>query len=116
LWDLITTPELLSSWLGVTLLSDTQYGGFVVTTGPQTQETGIVTTCEPPHYFQAAFNDPPHRPTTVLVDVVPAQRGSHLIVTQGGISAARLHHHDIFWTTALDHLEEAAAIHSAGGA
>ncbi|HZX07597.1 SRPBCC family protein [Kribbella sp.] len=109
LWNLITRPELLSSWLGSTLLSDTEYGGFLIVTGPQTQQTGIVTTCEPPHYFQAAFDDPPHRPSTVLVDVVPAQTGSHLILTHGGIPPGRLHHYDSFWTTALDHLTQAAA-------
>jgi uncharacterized protein YndB with AHSA1/START domain len=109
LWKLITRPELLSSWLGPTLLSDTQYGGFVVVTGPETQETGIVTTCEPPHYFRADFNDPYHRPSTVLVDVVPAKRGAHLILTHGGISPGHLHHYDLFWTTALDRLVQAAA-------
>src|SRR5438128_203997 len=87
LWNLITRPELLSSWFGPTLLSDTAYGGFVIATGPRTQQTGIVTACEPPHYFQAAFNDLPHRPTTVLVDVVPAHRGAHLILTHGGIDS-----------------------------
>ena len=107
LWDLITKPELLSGWLGATLLSNRQYGGFLVATGPQTQQTGIVTTCEPPHYFQAAFDDPPHPPATVLVDVVPARRGSHLILTQGGIHHSRLEHYDTFWRTALDRLEQA---------
>ncbi|GAA3100311.1 uncharacterized protein YndB with AHSA1/START domain [Kribbella aluminosa] len=112
LWNLITRPELLSSWLGATLLSDTQYGGFLVAIAHHAQQTGIVTTCEPPHYFQADFNDPPHRPSTVLVDVVPARSGSHLILTQGGISAGRLHHYDIFWTTALERLVHAAAGHA----
>ncbi|MFD3406540.1 SRPBCC domain-containing protein [Kribbella sp. NPDC058693] len=109
LWNLITTPDLLSGWLGSTVLSDTQYGGFLVATGPRTQQTGIVTTCEPPHYFQAAFNDPPHHPTTVLVDVVPAQDGSHLILTQAGIHAGRVADYDTFWTAALDRLERAAS-------
>ncbi|HEY3562021.1 MAG TPA: SRPBCC domain-containing protein [Kribbella sp.] len=107
LWDLITRPELLSSWLGPTVLSDTQYGGFLITTGPKTQQTGIVSTCEPPHYFQAAFDDLPHGPTTVLVDVVPTQHGSHLILTHGGIHHSRLGHYDRFWLTALEHLEQA---------
>ncbi|MFF0267193.1 SRPBCC domain-containing protein [Kribbella sp. NPDC004536] len=109
LWNLITRPELLSSWFGATALSDTQYGGFTVVTGPETQETGMVTTCQPPHYFQADFNDPLHRSSTVLVDVVPARRGSHLILTHGGIPAGRLHHYDLLWTSALDRLVQAAA-------
>jgi uncharacterized protein YndB with AHSA1/START domain len=109
LWNLITRPELLSSWLGPTLLSDTQYGGFLITTGPKTEQTGIVSTCEPPHYFQATFDDPPHAPTTVLVDVVPTQHGSHLILTQGGIHSGRLTHYDEFWQTALEDLGQAAA-------
>ncbi|HET6743153.1 MAG TPA: SRPBCC domain-containing protein [Kribbella sp.] len=104
LWDLITKPDLVSDWLGRTLLSDTEYGGFVVTTGAHTQQMGLVTTCEPPHYFHATFNDPPHNPTTVLVDVVPARHGAHLILTQAGIHHARLAHYDHFWTTALDKL------------
>ncbi|HWD78781.1 MAG TPA: SRPBCC domain-containing protein, partial [Kribbella sp.] len=98
LWNLITRPELLSSWFGPTQLSDSQYGGFAIETGPDTQETGLVVTCEPPHYFQAEFNDPAHRASTVLVDVVPARRGAHLILTHGGIPAGRLHHYDLLWT------------------
>ncbi|WP_427892299.1 SRPBCC domain-containing protein [Kribbella sp. GL6] len=109
LWNLITRPELLSSWLGPTVLSDTQYGGFVVETGARTQLTGIVTTCDPPHYFQANFNDTPHGPSTILVDVVPARTGAHLILTHGGICAGRIHHYDLFWTNALDRLTQAAA-------
>ncbi|NUS00244.1 MAG: hypothetical protein HOV67_33910 [Kribbellaceae bacterium] len=109
LWNLITRPELLSSWLGPTLLSDTQYGGFVVVTGPETQESGIVTTCSPPHYFQADFNDPSHRSSTVLVDVVPARHGAHLILTHGGIPAGRIHHYDVFWSNALERLVQASA-------
>ncbi|MGZ0153026.1 SRPBCC domain-containing protein [Kribbella sp. WER1] len=111
LWNLITRPDLLSSWLGATLLSDTQYGGFLIATGPQTQQTGIITTCEPPHYLQADFNDPPHAPGTVLADVVPARTGSHLILTHGGIAAGRLHHYDTFWSDALERLSHAAAGH-----
>ncbi|GAA1566514.1 MULTISPECIES: SRPBCC domain-containing protein [Kribbella] len=109
LWNLITRPELLGSWLGSTQLSDTQYGGFLVATGPQEHETGLVTTCDPPHYFQADFDNPPHGPSTVLVDVVPARTGSHLILTHGGISPGRVHHYDVFWTRALDRLTQAAA-------
>lgn len=108
LWNLITNPELLSGWLGRTVLSDTQYGGFLVAADAHTQQTGMVTTCEPRHYFQAAFNDPPHHPTTVLVDVVPAEHGSHLILTQGGIHPSRVAYYDVFWNAALHHLEQAA--------
>jgi uncharacterized protein YndB with AHSA1/START domain len=105
LWKLITLPELLSDWLGPTVLSDTQYGGFTIATGTDVQHTGIVTTCAPPHYFQAAFNNPPHHPSTVLVDVVPADRGAHLILTHGGIHQGMLHSYDVLWTEALARLE-----------
>lgn len=110
LWRLITGPELISSWLGPTLLSDTQHGGFLVVTGPHTQETGTVTTCDPPHYFQASVNAGSHRPSTMLVDVVPARSGSHLILTHGGIVTGSLHHYDLFWTTALDRLVQAILV------
>nr|WP_167210209.1 SRPBCC domain-containing protein [Kribbella shirazensis] len=110
LWKLITRPELLSTWLGPAVLSDTQRGAFTVATGPRTQETGIVTTCEPPHYFQAAFDDPPHRSSTVLVDVVPALRGAHLILTHGGIRHGLIHHYDLFWTAALGRLRQQAEV------
>jgi hypothetical protein len=98
-------PDLLSSWLGSTLLSDTEYGGFLVMTGPHEQHTGIVTACEPPHYFQASVDDPPHSATTVLLDVVPARRGAHLILTHGGIHHSRLRHFDNLWRTALEQLD-----------
>ena len=78
-------------------------------TGPETQESGIVTTCSPPHYFQADFNDPSHRSSTVLVDVVPARHGAHLILTHGGIPAGRIHHYDVFWSNALERLVQASA-------
>jgi hypothetical protein len=97
---------MLSSWLGPTTLSDTQYGGFTIVTAAHVQHTGMVTTCAPPHYFQAAFNDPPHHPSTVLVDVVPAEGGSHLILTHGGIHQGMLHTYDVLWTEALDRLEK----------
>jgi uncharacterized protein YndB with AHSA1/START domain len=106
LWKLITRPELLSSWLGPTVLSDTQYGGFTVVTSPHVQHTGLVTICEPPHYFEAAFNDPPHHPSTVLVDVVPAQGFAHLILTHGGIHQGLVHTYDTIWTDALSRLEQ----------
>lgn len=108
MWKLITRPELLGTWLGPTALSDTEHGGFTIVTGPQTQETGIVTTCEPPHYFQAAFDNPPHHPSTVLVDVVPAGREAHLILTHGGIRNGMIHHYDVLWTAALDRLHQQA--------
>ncbi|MET9315519.1 SRPBCC domain-containing protein [Kribbella sp. NPDC003505] len=108
LWSLITRPELLSGWLGQTVLSDTQHGGFTIATGAHVQHTGIVTTCSPPHYLQAAFNNPPHHPSTVLVDVVPAGGYSHLILTHGGIHRGMLHSYDVLWTEALDRLKQAA--------
>jgi uncharacterized protein YndB with AHSA1/START domain len=108
LWNLITKPELLSTWLGPVALSDTEHGGFTVVSGAQSQETGIVTTCEPPHYFQATFNDEHHQPSTVLVDVVPAVRGAHLILTHGGIRHGLIHHYDLFWTAGLERLRQQA--------
>ncbi|WP_350275538.1 SRPBCC domain-containing protein [Kribbella sp. HUAS MG21] len=110
LWNLITKPELLSTWLGPVALSDTEHGGFTVVTGPQTQETGIVATCEPPHYFQASFDNPGHQPSTVLVDVVPAVRGTHFILTHGGIRNGQIHHFDLFWTAGLERLRQQAAL------
>jgi uncharacterized protein YndB with AHSA1/START domain len=107
LWKLITQPELIGTWLGPTTLSDTQYGGFSIVTGAHDQLTGIVTTCSPPHYFQAAFNNPPHHPSTVLVDVVPADQGSHLILTHGGLPREQLHRFDTFWSQGLRRLEQA---------
>lgn len=104
LWRLVTRPEHLSSWLGPTVLSDTQYGGFMVVTPAQTEQTGMVTICEPPHYFRAAFDDPPHPASTVLVDVVPGQVGTHLILTHGGIRRSLLRQYDTLWTGALDRL------------
>lgn len=104
LWRLITRPEQLSSWLGPTVLSDTQYGGFIVVTRASAEHTGIVTVCEPPHYFRAAFDDPPHPASTVLVDVVPGQDETHLILTHGGIRDRLLAHYDTLWMGALNRL------------
>ncbi|WUJ67975.1 SRPBCC domain-containing protein [Kribbella soli] len=106
LWKLITRPENLSRWLGPTVMSDTQYGGFVVVTPARTEQTGSVTTCEPPHYFQAALDQPPHRASTVLVDVVPGRGGAHLILTHAGIHDTLLAKYDKLWTAALDRLRQ----------
>jgi uncharacterized protein YndB with AHSA1/START domain len=106
LWKTLTTPELLGEWIGLTVFSDTQYGGFTVTTEPGTQYTGIVTACEPLHYFQAAWDDPPHPPSTLLVDVVPGRRDSHLILTHGGITPAHLDLFQTLWTTSLERLQQ----------
>ena len=106
LWRLVTKPDHLSSWLGPTVLSDTQYGGFMVVTPARAEQTGIVTICDPPHYFRAAFDDPPHPASTVLVDVVPGQDGTHLIMTHGGIHHSLLAQYDTLWTGALDRLEQ----------
>jgi uncharacterized protein YndB with AHSA1/START domain len=106
LWRLITQPELLSSWLGQTVLSDTQYGGFMFVTPRQAEQTGIVTVCEPPHYFRAAFDDPPHPASIVLVDVVPGQDETHLILTHGGIRHSLLGRYDTLWIDALDRLQQ----------
>lgn len=104
MWGLISKPELLSSWLGPTVLSDTQYGGFMVVTRAPAEQTGIVTVCEPPHYFRAAFDDPPHPASTVLVDVVPGQDETHLILTHGGIRQTLLSQYNKLWTSALNRL------------
>lgn len=110
MWRLITRAEHLSSWLGPTVLSDTQYGGFVIATQvpaeQPAEQTGIVTACEPPHYFRAAFEDPPHPASTVLVDVVPGHGETHLILTHGGIRQSLLAQFDTLWTGALDRLRE----------
>jgi uncharacterized protein YndB with AHSA1/START domain len=103
---LVTAPALLSEWLGSTILSDTQYGGFTVTTGAETQQTGLVTTCVPPHYFQATWDDPPHAPSTLLVDVIPAKHHAHLILTHGGIAQELVAECDSFWTAGLDRLSQ----------
>jgi uncharacterized protein YndB with AHSA1/START domain len=108
LWKLITRPELLSSWLGPTALGDTRYGGFTIMAGPHGRHTGIVTTCVAPHYFQAAFSDPPHYPSTVLVDVVPADGCTHLILTHGGIHNGLVHSYDLLWTDSLSRLVQVA--------
>jgi len=104
LWSLITRPELLSRWLGPTVLSDTQYGGFRVVTRAQAEQTGTVTVCEPPHYYRAAFDDPPYPASTVLVDVVPGQDETHLILTHGGIRQILLARYNKLWTDALNRL------------
>ncbi|MEU8226296.1 SRPBCC domain-containing protein [Kribbella sp. NPDC048915] len=109
LWKLITQPELVSTWLGPTTLSDTQYGGFTIATGAHTQHTGLITTCSPPHYFQLAFHHPPHHPSTVLVDVVPSDHASHLILTHGGLPRDLLPVYDRLWTESLTRLERTAA-------
>ncbi|MEU4191894.1 SRPBCC domain-containing protein [Kribbella sp. NPDC026611] len=106
LWKLLTRPELLGEWLGTTVLSDTQYGGFTVATDAGRQHTGIVTTCEPPHYFQASWDDPPHPPSTLLVDVVPGRQDTHLILTQAGLRPALVGDHDRLWKRALDRLTQ----------
>ncbi|TDW95010.1 uncharacterized protein YndB with AHSA1/START domain [Kribbella pratensis] len=106
LWRLITRAEHLSSWLGPTVLSDTQYGGFMVATQARAEQTGIVTACEPPHYFRAAFDDPPHPTSTVLVDVVPGHDETHLILTHGGIRHSLLAQFDTLWMGALDRLRQ----------
>lgn len=110
LWKLITAPEQLSGWLGPTVLSDTQYGGFMVVAGPRVEQTGIVTVCEPPHYFRAAFDDPPHPASTVLVDVIPGQNETHLILTHGGIRHSLLAEYDALWTGAFDRLAQVADV------
>jgi uncharacterized protein YndB with AHSA1/START domain len=104
LWGLITRPELLGNWLGPTVLSDSPYGGFKVVTATHVQHSGVVTTCVPPDYFQAAFNDPPHQPSTVLVDVIPADGCAHLILTHAGIHHGLLHTYDVLWTESLRRL------------
>ncbi|WP_329000041.1 SRPBCC domain-containing protein [Kribbella sp. NBC_00709] len=106
LWRLITKPEHLSSWLGPTVLSDTQYGGFMVVTRARAEQTGIVTICEPRHYFQAALDDPEHPASTVLVDVVPGHDGTYLILTHGGIHHTQLAQYNTLWTSALKRLEQ----------
>ncbi|WP_238155653.1 SRPBCC family protein [Kribbella soli] len=111
LWRLITRPEQLSSWLGPTVLSKTQYGGFMVVTRAPAEQTGIVTICDPPHYFRAAFDDPPHPASTVLVDVVPGQDGTYLILTHGGIRDSLLAQYDRLWMRALDRLGRVIAKH-----
>ena len=119
MWGLISKPELLSSWLGPTVLSDTQYGGFMVVTRAPAEQTGIVTVCEPPHYFRAAFDDPPHPASTVLVDVVPGQDETHLILTHGGIRQTLLSQYNKLWTSALNRLgrvvEGDTAVRGRGG-
>jgi uncharacterized protein YndB with AHSA1/START domain len=109
LWKLVTRPEFLGQWLGATIFSDTQYGGFTVTTGAHTQLTGLVTACVPPHYFKITWDDPPHQPSTVLVDVVPGTRGAHLILTHGGLAHGRIDDYDSFWSTTLNRLTQYAA-------
>jgi uncharacterized protein YndB with AHSA1/START domain len=106
LWELITRPDLLGEWLGATVLSDTQYGGFAVAIDGGTQHTGLVMTCEPPHYLQASWDDPPHAPSTLLVDVVPGRQGAHLILTQGGLAPEAVTRYDELWTRALDRLAQ----------
>jgi uncharacterized protein YndB with AHSA1/START domain len=106
LWELVTTPESLSEWLGATILSDAQYGGFTVSTGADSQRTGLVTTCLPPHYFQALWDDPPHPSGTLLVDVIPGTGRSDLILTHGGIAPELVAGYDAFWTASLDRLSQ----------
>ncbi|WP_344233522.1 SRPBCC domain-containing protein [Kribbella hippodromi] len=114
LWSVVTRPGLLSQWLGATIMSDAQYGGFTVSTGVNAlepgqhtdQQTGMVTTCVPPHYFQATWDAPPHQPSTVLVDVVPGAHDAHLILTHGGLPQDLVESYDMFWTTALNRLHQ----------
>lgn len=106
LWDLVTTPRSLSEWLGATILSDAQHGGFTMVTGVGTQRTGLVTACLPPHYFQAAFDDLPHPSSTLLVDVIPGTGRSDLILTHGGIAPELVAGYESFWTRCLDRLSQ----------
>ncbi|MGW7685324.1 SRPBCC domain-containing protein [Kribbella sp. NPDC054772] len=109
LWTLMTKPELLSEWLGATIFSDTQYGGFTVTTGAGTQRTGLVTACVPQHYVQLAWDDPPHAPSTVIADVVPGTHDAHLILTHGGLARELVAGYRVFWTGALERLTQYVA-------
>jgi hypothetical protein len=68
-----------------------------------------VTICEPPHYFQVAFDEPPHQPSTVLVDVIPADGDAHLILTHAGIHHGLLHTYDLLWTASLSRLGQRVA-------
>lgn len=105
LWELVTAPELLSEWLGTTFLSD-EYGRFTVTIGLGKHQTGFVTACVPPHYFQLSWDDPPNPPSTVLVDVLAGRRDTYLIVTHGGISPERLDAYNSLWTARLRRLAQ----------
>jgi hypothetical protein len=102
----VTAPAALSEWLGPTILSDTQYGGFTVATGAKAQQTGLVTACVPPHYFQAAWDDPGHAPSTLLVDVILGTGHSHLILTHGGIAQGLVADYNAFWRAGLDRLSQ----------
>ncbi|MFI5694063.1 SRPBCC domain-containing protein [Kribbella sp. NPDC051586] len=106
LWELITTPEALSEWLGATILSDAPHGEFVVSTGATERRTGLVTACLPPHYFQAAWDEPPHPSSTLLVDVIHGTHRSDLILTHGGITPELVDTYESFWTARLDRLTQ----------